>query len=493
MAAPNGTPSNSLVDIEKPPSSIFLNNEFVQGQGDVLPLFNPKDGKKIPVEVRAATEEDVDKAVRNAREAFETGPWSKWTGEQRMKALTKLADLVDENGPAIAYLESLCSGRPLSMLLGEIPRVSSTFRYYAGWADKLKGDSYPAEDGFYKIVRKEPLGVCCGITAWNASLMFCSWKSGPALATGNTVIMKPSEKSFLGTLAIASLVQAAGFPPGVFQVLVGDGKVGSLLSSHMDIDKISFTGSTATGKRIQDAATKSNLKRVTLELGGKSPALVFDDADLDKALFWVTLGITVNTGQVCAATSRLFVQKSIADAFLEKVKASLGAMSQALGGDPQDTATHYGPVVDAQQFQKVTDFINEGKKRTKVLTGGQEYQKEGYYIAPTVFLDPEPDEKIWREEIFGPVLCVKTFETEEEAIQLANDTQYGLSSAIFTSDIARALRLASSVRTGTVNVNCNLMVGNQAPMGGFRSSGVGRELGEYGLAQYTETKTIWIR
>jgi aldehyde dehydrogenase (NAD+) len=299
---------------------------------------------------------------------------------------------------------------------------------YAGWADKIKGDSYPAEDGFYKIVRKEPLGVCCGITAWNASLMFCSWKGGPALAAGNTVIIKPSEKSFLGTLAIAALVKAAGFPPGVFQVLVGDGKVGALLSSHMDIDKISFTGSTATGKRIQEAATKSNLKRVTLELGGKGPALVFDDADLDKALFWVTLGITVNTGQVCAATSRLLVQKSIADAFLEKVKAGLGAMSQALGGDPQDVSTHYGPVVDAQQFQKVTDYINEGKKRTKLLTGGQEYEKNGYYIAPTVFLDPEPDEKIWTEEIFGPVLCVKTFETEEEAIKLANDTQYGLSS-----------------------------------------------------------------
>jgi acyl-CoA reductase-like NAD-dependent aldehyde dehydrogenase len=323
--------------------------------------------------------------------------------------------------------------------------------------------------------------------------MFCSWKSGPALAAGNTVIIKPSEKSFLGTLAIASQVKAAGFPPGVFQVLIGDGNIGALLSSHMDIDKVSFTGSTATGRRIQEAATKSNLKRVTLELGGKGPALVFDDADLDKALFWVTLGITVNTGQVCAATSRLLVQKSIADSFLDKVKAGLGAMSQALGGDPQDVSTHYGPVVDAQQFQKVTDYIQEGKKRTKVLTGGQKYEKKGYYIAPTVFLDPEPDEKIWTEEIFGPVLCVKTFETEEEAIKLANDTQYGLSSAIFTTNIARALRIASSVRTGTVNVNCNLMVGNQAPMGGFGLSGVGRELGEYGLAQYTETKTIWVR
>jgi aldehyde dehydrogenase (NAD+) len=262
--------------------------------------------------------------------------------------------------------------------------------------------------------------------------MFCSWKSGPALAAGNTVIIKPSEKSFLGTLAIAAQVKAAGFPPGVFQVLIGDGKIGALLSSHMDIDKVSFTGSTATGRRIQEAATKSNLKRVTLELGGKGPALVFDDADLDKALFWVTLGITVNTGQVCAATSRLLVQKSIADSFLEKLKAGLGAMSQALGGDPQDVSTHYGPVVDAQQFQKVTDYIQEGKKRTKVLTGGQKYEKKGYYIAPTVFLDPEPDEKIWTEEIFGPVLCVKTFETEEEAIKLANDTQYGLSSKLRT-------------------------------------------------------------
>ncbi|KAI1611234.1 aldehyde dehydrogenase [Exophiala viscosa] len=243
-----------------------------------------------------------------------------------------------------------------------------------------------------------------------------------------------------------------------------------MLSSHMGIDKISFTGSTATGRKIQEAATRSNLKRVTLELGGKGPALVFDDADFDKALFWVTIGITVNTGQVCAATSRLFIQKSVADTFLTKLTAGLGAMSQTLVGRPPRPSHEIWP------------------------GGGctAEYDKGGYYIAPTLFLDPDPDEKIWTEEIFGPVLCVKTFETEQDAIKMANDTEYGLSSAIFTKDVARALRVASSVRTGTVNVNCNLMVCNQAPMEGFGSSGVGRGLGEYGLAQYTETKTIWI-
>lgn len=304
---------------------------------------------------------------------------------------------------------------------------------YAGWADKVKGDSYPPEDGFYKIVRREALGVCCGITAWNASLMFCSWKSGPALATGNTIIMKPSEKSSLGTLAIAQLIEAAGFPPGVFQVVLGGGDVGAMLSSHMGINKISFTGSTSTGKKIQEASTRSNLKRVTLELGGKSPAIIFEDADVDKALFWSTIGITVNTGQVCAATSRLFVQKSIAESFLAKLKAGFEAMAQSLGADPQDASTRYGPLVDQEQYDKVWQYIQEGKKTTKLLTGGDEYKKGGYYIAPAVFIEPDMEEDIWKEEIFGPVLCVRTFETEEEAIELANNTQYGLSGKLRTS------------------------------------------------------------
>lgn len=271
------------------------------------------------------------------------------------------------------------------------------------------------------------MGVCVGITAWNASLLFFAWKTGPALATGNTFILKPSEKSFLGTLAVASLFEAAGFPPGVFQVLLGTGEVGSILSSHMDVNKISFTGSTATGQSIQVAAAKSNLKRVTLELGGKSAAIVFEDADIEKALFWVILGITVNSGQVCAASSRLLVQKSIADKFLGALKERLAGMGQILGLDPQDITSQYGPVVDEAQYKRILSYIEEGKKSAELAAGGVEYKKKGYYIAPTLFVNPPEDSKVWNEEIFGPVLCAKTFETEEEAIQIANNSKYGLS------------------------------------------------------------------
>ncbi|KAK4938701.1 hypothetical protein LTR10_020884 [Elasticomyces elasticus] len=412
------------IDVEDPPVGLLLNNK---GTGNLLPLFNPKDGSKIPVEVHAASIEDVEKAVTNARAAFESGPWSTWSGEQRAKVINRLADLIDENGDAIALLESICSGRLKLMLVDEIPRMTNSLRYFAGWADKIKGDSYPPDDGFYKIVRKEPLGVCCGITAWNASLLFLAWKAGPALAAGNTFILKPSEKSFLGSLAVASLIEAAGFPPGVFQIIVGAGEVGAHLSSHMDVNKISFTGSSAVGRRIQVAAAQSNLKRVTLELGGKSPAIVFDDADIEKALFWVTLGITVNTGQVCSASSRLFVQNSIADSFIIALKERMSGMGQMLGLDPQDMSSQYGPVVDEAQYRKIMQYIDTGKESNEMIVGGTKYDKKGYYIAPTIFLDPGDDAAVWKEEIFGPVLCIRTFETEAEVIKEANNTRYGLS------------------------------------------------------------------
>jgi len=452
---------------------------------------NPKDTSTI-AEFKGASEADVDHAVSLAQKAFESGPWAKMTGEQRGVILNKFAQLLLDHAPAIAYCESICSGRPLAQCTNEIPRIASVYRYYAGWADKIRVDSYPPEDGFYKIVRQEPLGVCAGILAWNGSLHFMGWKSAPALACGNTVLLKPSEKSPLGTLCAGYLIKEAGFPPGVFQILPGGGDVGAILSSHMKIAKISFTGSTFTGRKIQDAATKSNLKRVTLELGGKSPAIVFDDASMEKAVFWCTIGIATNAGQVCAATTRLFVQDTVADKFLAALKGSFEKIGKTLGSDPQDMSTTYGPLVDKIQYDKVRSFIEEGKKSTEVLTGGDEYKKEGYFIGPTIFMNPADEASIYREEIFGPVLCVRTFKTEEEAIQLANDTEYGLAGAVYTQDVNRALRVSSKIRGGTIGVNCTSVVGPQVPMGGFGSSGYGRELGEYALRHYTEPKTIWI-
>lgn len=261
----------------------------------------------------------------------------------------------------------------------------------------------------------------------------------------------------------------------------------------MGIAKISFTGSTMTGRKIQDAATKSNLKRVTLELGGKSPAIVFDDCDIQKALFWCVLGITVNTGQVCAATSRVYVQETIAEKFIGLMKEKFEGIAKTLGADPQELSTQYGPLVDKIQFEKVSKLIEDGKACSKTTFGGEKHDDEGYYVAPTMFVDPPEDSAIYKEEIFGPVLCARTFKTEEEAIKLANDTHYGLAGSVYTQDVNRALRVSSKIRGGTIGVNCAAILGNQVPMGGFGSSGVGRELGEYALRQYTEPKSIWIK
>lgn len=474
------------------PTKHFVNNKWVSGTGEAIELKNPKDESLISKDLHTASASDVDKAVDYATEAFETGPWSTFSGEKRGICLGKLADLIEEHADEIAYFESIASGRPLMSTQRDVPMSAQVFRYYAGWADKIKGDSFPADDGFYKLVSQEALGVCAGITAWNGSLHFLAWKAAPALACGNTSIIKPSEKSPFGTLAVGYLIEAAGFPPGAFQIIAGAGATGALLASHMKIAKISFTGSTATGRKIQDAATKSNLKRVTLELGGKSPAIIFDDADLEKAIFWSIVGITNGTGQVCAATSRVYVQNSIMPAFLAAMKQAFEGISGQLGGDPQDPSTTYGPVVDKLQYDRVRTYIESGKKNAELLTGGDEYQKSGHYISPTIFVNPADDAAVYKEEIFGPVLCVKPFETEEEVLKMANNSQYGLAGAVFTKDLARALRVSSKVRAGTVCVNCALMVGPQAPMGGFKMSGNGRELGEYALRHYTETKTVWI-
>jgi aldehyde dehydrogenase (NAD+) len=475
----------------------------------------------------------VDTAVAAANRAFKFGEWATTTGTQRASYLNKLADLIDKNGQALAYFESLASGRPFSMILrGDIPRVADVFRCtfcfllsdlncryligllfwvdYAGWADKIRGDSYPPDDGFYKIVEHKPLGVCAAVTAWNGSLHFLAWKAAPALALGNTVIVKPSEKSPLGSLAFGHLIRDAGFPPGVFNIIVGkthsnnyyafvtnicqgDGSVGQALSSHMDIHKISFTGSLATGKKVQIAATESNLKRVTLELGGKSPAIVFEDADLETAILWSIRGITANSGQICAATSRLFVHEKIADIFITRLQDAFKAIAAALGADPQEPTTTYGPLVDRTQYEKVLEYIRDGKNSADMVVGDQENAGNGYYVSPTIFKNVDQNSNLYREEIFGPVLCVETFKDEAEVLKMANDTEYGLAGSIYTQNISRAIRIWRQVDSGTICINCAAMVGPQVPTGGFKSSGVGRELGEYALRHYSEPRTIWIK
>lgn len=308
-----------------------------------------------------------------------------------------------------------------------LPRwIARVIRYYAGWCDKLEGDSLTDDDGFYKIVRHEPLGVCAGITPWNGPLMVLALKAAPALATGNTFILKPPEKSPLSSLYAGSLFAEAGLPDGVFNIITGDGTAGAMLSNHMKIDKVSFTGSIPTGRKIAAAANASNMKRVTLELGGKSPAVVFDDANLENAIKWLSMGITMNAGQVCIASSRVYVQDGIADKLIAGLKKRFEEIASTIGGDPQNATTSFGPVVDRHQQDQVHKFIEEGKKQATLVCGGYKHSGKGSYIPPTLFKVTGGNASVYREEIFGPVLCVRTFKTEEEAIDMANDTQFGL-------------------------------------------------------------------
>lgn len=345
--------------------------------------------------------------------------------------------------------------------------------------------------GFVKLVRHEPLGVCAGINPFNAPVSTMIIKLGPCLAAGNVMIVKPSEKTPLGSLAIASLFEQAGFPKGVVQVLVGGGATGALLASHSRIRKISFTGSVATGRKIQVAAAQSNLKRVTLELGGKSPAVVFDDCNLENALTWTTNAILARSGQVCMAATRVYVQKSLAPRFLERYVEIMRAAASDLG-DPQDGSVKLGPLVDQEQFERVQAMVERAKQSAQLLVGGLRHGETGCYMEPTVFLDPAPDAEIYQQEVFGPVAVIKTFETEEEVINNANDSEYGLMSGVFTSDITRAMRISAALDSGVVGINCVSLINMQAPFGGRKQSGYGREFGEYALRAYTEPKTILI-
>lgn len=340
-------------------------------------------------------------------------------------------------------------------------------------------------------MRHEPLGVCAAINPFNAPVATLFLKAAPALACGNVLIVKPSEKTPLGSLAAAELFAKAGFPPGVIQVLTGPGSTGQLLAEHMRIRKVSFTGSIPTGKKIQAAAANSNLKRVTLELGGKSPAVIFDDANLDNALTWTINAILARSGQVCIAATRLYVQKGIADEFIKKYVERMKAAADDLG-DPQDMSVKLGPLVDEAQFERVKGMIERGRNEAELVVGGVRHGETGCFMEPTVFLNPKADAEIYKNEIFGPVSIIKTFETEEEVLKLANDTEYGLMSGVFTKDITRALRMSAALESGVVGINCVTYINMQAPFGGKKQSGVGREMGSYVLSAYTEPKTILI-
>jgi aldehyde dehydrogenase (NAD+) len=401
--------------------------------------------------------------------------------------------LIEKNADELAALESLDNGKPVSIAKAvDVAATVGCFRYFAGWSDKVHGKTIPVDGDFFCYTRHEPVGVVGQIIPWNFPMLMLAWKLAPALATGNTVVMKPAEQTPLSALRIGELIVEAGFPEGVVNLLPGFGPTaGAAIAHHMDVDKVAFTGSTEVGRLIMEAAAKSNLKRITLELGGKSPNIVFADTDLDEAVEGAHFGLFFNHGQCCCAGSRVFVEEKIYDQFVEKSGARA---RKTTVGDPFDPKTEQGPQVDQTQFDKVMGYIESGRDEgAKLVCGGDRVGDRGYFIQPTVFADVQDEMKIAREEIFGPVMSIIPFKSAEEVVDRANRTTYGLAAAVWTRDIKKAHAIANSVRAGTVWVNCYNVLDTRAPFGGFKQSGIGRELGEYGLQQYTEVKTVTVK
>ncbi|CAH1255624.1 ALDH1A1 [Branchiostoma lanceolatum] len=475
-------------------TQIFINNEWHNSvSGKTFPTFNPATEEKL-ADVQEGDKADVDKAVAAARAAFKIGsPWRTMDASQRGRLMHKLADLIERDRVYLASLEVLDNGKPFAEAYkGDLGATVDTLRYYAGWSDKVCGKTIPVDGPMFTYTRHEPVGVCGQIIPWNYPVMMVAWKIGPALACGNTVVLKPAEQTPLSALYVAALVVEAGFPPGVINIVPGYGPTaGAAISEHMDVDKVAFTGSTEVGRIIQQAAGKSNLKRVSLELGGKSPLIVFADSDLDVAVETAHNGLFGNMGQCCCAGSRTFVQESIYDEF---VKKSVERASGRTIGHGFDLNAEHGPQVDKEQFDKILGLIHSGKEEGAQLgCGGDRHGDKGYFVKPTVFYDVQDHMRIAKEEIFGPVQTIFKFKSIEEAIDRANNTTYGLAAGVFTKDIDKALTIANSVLAGSVWVNTYDPGLLQAPFGGFKMSGNGRELGEYALHEYTEVKTVTIK
>jgi len=486
----SGVPMHAETSVALPELKLLIGNRWLASQsGKTFATVNPSTGEEI-CQVAEADAADVDLAVQAAREAFEHGPWRRMKASERGRLLYRLADLIESNGDALARLEAMDNGKPVSVARAvDVAKTVACYRYFAGWADKVQGKTIPIDGDFLCYTRHEPIGVVGQIIPWNFPMLMMAWKLAPALATGNTVLLKPAEQTPLSALRIGELIVEAGFHEGVVNVLPGFGPTaGAAIARHMDIDKVAFTGSTEVGHLIMEAAARSNLKPVTLELGGKSPNIIFEDVDLDEAVEGAHLGLFSNQGQSCCAGSRVFVEETVYKQFLEK---SIARANQRAVGDPFDSRTELGPLIDQTQFDRVMGYIESGCREGATLAcGGDRIGSRGYFIRPTVFADVQDEMKIAREEIFGPVMSVIPFKTVEEVIARANQTKYGLAAAVWTRDMKRALAVANGVRAGTVWVNCYNVLDTRAPFGGFKQSGIGRELGEYGLQQYTAVKSV---
>lgn len=471
-------------------TQLFINNEWVNSKtGKTFATINPCTGEKI-CEVQEGDKADIDEAVKAARAAFKRGsPWRKMDPSKRGALLYKLTELIKRDIVYLASLETTDNGKPFQDAIGDMEHVIEVLKYYAGWCDKITGKTIPVDGSFFTFTRHEPVGVCGAIIPWNYPASMLSWKLGPALACGNTVVVKPAEQTPLSALFICSLIKEAGFPPGVVNVVPGFGPTaGAAISEHMDINKVAFTGSTEVGHLVMQAAGKSNLKRVTLELGGKSPLIVFADANLELAAQYAHSAIMANHGQNCCAGSRTFVEASIYDEFVTMCKTM--AENRTVG-DPFEDSTQQGAQIDEEQFTKILGLIQSGKDEGATLQcGGERFGEKGFFIKPTVFSDVKDDMRIAKEEIFGPVQSIIKFTDKEEVLERANNTTYGLAAGVMTQDIDKALFMSQNLEAGSVWINCYDILGPSTPFGGFKKSGMGRELGEYALHEYTEIKTV---
>ena len=484
--------NRAALDFLRRPKQLLIGGKWVAAKsGKTFETINPSN-EEILALVAEGDKADVDEAVKAARKAYEEGKWSKIGPHERARYLFKIAELIDAHAEELAELETLDNGKPLTFSRGfDIPAAAETFRYYGGWCTKIYGETNPSDPSFFNYTLREPVGVCGQIIPWNFPLLMAAWKLGPALACGNTVILKPAEQTPLTALRLGELIMEAGVPEGVLNIITGMGPgAGSSIAEHHDIDKVAFTGSTEVGKIILKASA-GNLKKVSLELGGKAPNIIFPDADLDQAIPTAMMGVFFNSGQVCCAGTRIFVQRDRYD----EVVGKLANFSKGVTmGDPFDQKSTIGPLVSQEQFDRVKGFLAVGKKEgAKVSAGGEAGTGKGYFVNPTLFSDVKNDMQIAREEIFGPVGTAISFTDENDAVFQGNNTDYGLSAAVWTRDLTRAHKVARALKAGTVWVNCYNQLDPISPFGGYKQSGFGRELGRYAIDLYTQIKSVWMK